>query len=415
MDWHSTATFPGESAGYSAARDQLLAAERDLRKRVESTQPALRIDFGQVIADMLGDLMTTVQPIEIKVFGDNPARLRELARRVAATVSTVKGTADVFDGTVMAGPSIRVEPDYGKLALMGLTPAGLHYQVQNAIEGNVLGTIPEKEQLTNIRTVYPGNRALGVNELKNLPIFLANGRLIPISSVANIFTDSGDAEVQRENLQAMSAITARLDNRDLGSVMGEIKGAIAKNIVLPQGYTLEYGGNYMEQQQSFRDLIEILAAAVLLVVCVTLFLFRDVAASLIILFISLFGIAGSGILLYLTGTALNVGSYTGIIMVVGVIGENAIFTFWQFKDGLRTMPVGDAVVFAIGARLRPKLMTATAAIAALLPLALGLGTGAKLHKPLAIAVTGGLLAALPMLLVVLPAVLKTAYGRRKAK
>ena len=213
----------------------------------------------------------------------------------------------------------------------------------------------------------------------------------------------------------MTAVTARLDNRDLGSAMAEIKQKLTQQVPLPPGYFIQYGGSYAEQQQSFQELLTILGTACLLVFAVALFLFRDLKAAGLILLISILGPAGGSLGLFLTNTPLNVGSYTGLIMVVGIIGENAIFTFQQFFEVLADgNPVEQAVGYAIAARLRPKLMTALSAIAALMPLALGIGAGAQLHQPLAIAVIGGLLLALPLLLVVLPSLLRLAYSGKKA-
>jgi multidrug efflux pump subunit AcrB len=135
--------------------------------------------------------------------------------------------------------------------------------------------------------------------------------------------------------------------------------------------------------------------------------------ALVILLVAVLGISGSYLALYLTHTPLNVGSYTGLIMIVGIIGENAIFTFLQFRDSLATQGVDDAVIYAISTRLRPKLMTALGAIIALLPLALGIGAGAQLHQPLAIAVIGGFVIALPLLLIVLPSLLRWMYRRQR--
>ncbi len=384
----------------------------DIRKKIESSQPALRVDFGQVIGDMLGDLMTSVQPISIKIFGNDINRLHALATQVADRIKKVDGTADVFDGIVIAGPSVSVEPDYSKLAQYGLTPAQLQTQVQTRLEGNVVGSIPEKEQLTDIRMVYPNSRIASVNDLQQMQIFLPSGKLNPIGQLAKISVNPGDAEINRENLQSMIEVTARLEGRDLGSVMKDIQETVGKDIVLPQGYHIGYGGAYADQQQSFRELLMILITSSLLVFTVILFLFRDFWVALTIVLLSVLGIAGSYAALYLTHTPLNVGSYTGLIMIVGIIGENAIFTFLQFRDVMEEKGVDEGVVYAVSHRLRPKLMTAIGAIIALMPLALGIGTGAQLHQPLAIAVIGGFMAALPILLVVLPSLLRLIFRKR---
>lgn len=386
----------------------------DIRQKIEATQPALRIDFGQVIGDMLGDLMSSVQPIEVKIYGDNAKKLQELSKQVSDIVTNVKGTADVFDGIVIAGPSVTIEPDFTKLAQFGITPANLQSQLQNSSEGNIVGNIFENEQVNTIRLLYPGSRKISIDDLSSLQIFLPNGKLVPINQLATVKINAGDAEIERQDLQTMGVITARLDNRDLGSVIKDIQKNIGSQISLPPGYHIEYGGAYAEQQQSFKELLMILIAASLLVFGVILFLFKEFKVALLILLISVLGISGSYLALYFTGTALNVGSYTGLIMIVGIIGENAIFTFLQFKESLLEKSVDDSIIYSISTRLRPKLMTAFGAIIALSPLALGIGTGAQLHQPLAIAVIGGFIVALPLLLMVLPTLLRILYRNYQA-
>ncbi|HEY0244954.1 MAG TPA: efflux RND transporter permease subunit [Mucilaginibacter sp.] len=381
----------------------------DIRHEIEATQPSLRVDFGQVITDMLGDLMESSQPIEVKVFGEDQQILQKLSKEVAAQVAAVKGTADVFDGIVIAGPSVSIVPDYTKLAQYNITPTNLQFQAQTALEGNIVGNLYEPQQLPNIRMVYPGNRSLSINGIKNLNVFLPSGKLMPINQLATVELRSGDAEINRQDLQSMGVITARLENSDLGSVIPAIQKNIAQNINIPQGYHIEYGGAYAEQQQSFKELLIILITASLLVFGVILFLFKQFRIALLILIIAVLGIAGSFLALFITHTPLNVGSYTGLIMIVGIIGENAIFTFLQFQESALEKSIDEAIIYSISTRLRPKLMTALGAIIALMPLALGIGAGAQLHQPLAIAVIGGFLVALPLLLIVLPSMLRVLY------
>ncbi len=379
---------------------------QDLRVHIEATQPALRIDFGQVIGDMLGDLMASVQPIEIKIFGNDRQKLEELATQAAGIVEQINGTADVFDGIIKAGPSISVEPDKVSLAQFGITPANFQNQIQTSLEGVVIGSVNELNQYTDIRMSYPGHNKLTVEELRNQGIFLSDGKLKPIGSLARVDIQPGEAEIERENLQSMGIVTGRLTTGDLGKVMNNIQREISK-INLPQGYHVAYGGAYAEQQQSFRELLIILITSCLLVFTVVLFLFRKINLALTVLFLAVLGITGSLVALYFTHTPLNVGSYTGLIMITGIIGENAIFTILQFRESLREGKAKEeAVIYSISARLRPNLMTAFGAIIALMPIALGIGAGAQLHQPLAIAVIGGFVCALPLLLLVLPTFLK---------
>ena len=211
----------------------------------------------------------------------------------------------------------------------------------------------------------------------------------------------------------MGVVTGRLENRDLGSTMKEIQQKVNSQVVLPQGYHIEYGGAYAEQQKSFHELLIILITASLLVFGVILFLFRDFFVAILILILAVLGITGSFLALYITNTPLNVGSYTGLIMIVGIIGENAIFTYLQFRESFKeNKNVDESIIYSISTRLRPKLMTALGAIIALMPLALGIGTGAQLHQPLAIAVIGGFIIALPLLLIVLPSMLRVLSKRK---
>ncbi|MBE0392407.1 efflux RND transporter permease subunit [Flavobacterium sp. PL002] len=378
----------------------------EIRLKVETSQPALRIDFGQVIGDMLGDLMSSVSPIEVKVFGNNQQELQKIAKQVAQIVEKTEGTADVFDGIVYAGPSISITPNYNQLSQYGITPANLQFQLQTLLEGNVIGSILELDKAVPIRMIYPNTQNRNLEEIRKIFIFLPNGKSIPITNLVTISISKGIAEIERENLQMMCVVTGRLDNKDLGTVMQNIKKEVSSKVTLPSGYYIDYAGTYKDQQQSFKELLLILMASCLLVFGVLLFLFRNLKVAFILLFISVLGIAGSYLLLFLTHTPLNVGSYTGLIMIVGIISENAIFTYLQFKETfISSKNKKQSLVYAISTRLRPKLMTALGAIIALLPLAIGIGTGSELHQPLAIAVIGGFLIAMPLLLIVLPSLL----------
>jgi CzcA family heavy metal efflux pump len=390
----------------SKSTDEVIA---EIRSKVESSQPALKVDFGQVIGDMLGDLMSSTQPIEVKIFGNDQLTLEALSRKVANVLRKINGTTDVFDGIVLSGPTVNVQPDFSALAQYGISPVSFQSQIQLALEGNVIGELYDQQQLSPIRIIYPGSRQFAIANIKELKIFLPSGKAIPIGNLAKVELRTGSAEVERENLQSIGVVTARLDNRDLGSVMKDVQQQVGAQIALPSGYHITYGGAYAEQQQSFKELLMILITSSLLVFSVILFLFKDFRIAFLILLIAVLGISGSYLALFITHTPLNVGSYTGLIMIVGIIGENAVFTFLQFKASLQDNDVDEAITYAISTRLRPKLMTAVGAIIALFPLALGIGAGAQLHQPLAIAVIGGFIIALPLLLIVLPSLIRKFY------
>ena len=373
-----------------------------LRHKIEPALPAMRIDFGQVIANLLGDLMSSAQPIEIKVFGDDPATIETLSKQIAEQVRQTKGTADAFDGLVITGPKVTISPNVPLLAQLGMNPSDFQFQLQTQIEGNVISTIIDKEQQLKVRIIYPNAQQTKVHSLENTNILLPSGALKPLKSVATIETGKGDAEINRENQKMMGVITGRLNNRDLGSTLNEIREKIKKHVSLPQGYHIEYAGSYSQQQRSFRELLLIFISGLMLVFVVILFLFRNIRSAILILVLTGLGVSGCLLALYITHTPLNVGSYTGIIMIAGIIGENAIFTYLQFYQARKSMSFDDSIIQTISSRLRPKLLTMCTAIVTIYPLALGIGTGAQVHQALAISVMGGLIFALPLLLIVLP-------------
>ncbi|HTN36955.1 MAG TPA: efflux RND transporter permease subunit [Arachidicoccus sp.] len=382
-----------------------------IRKKIEASGPALRVDFGQVIGDMLGDLMSSAQPVEVKIFGPDEIVIQKYAVQVAGILKAIPGTADVFDGITIAGPSLNIQPDFVKLAEYNISPDNFQFQLRTAMEGSQSGNVFDPAQMTPIRLISNAPFGSNISILKNMPIFLPGGQRKTLGEFARIAIVPGSAELKRQDLQNVGVVSSRLENRDLGSTLSEIKKDLNTKLHLPKGYYIEYGGAYAGQQQSFKELLMILLFSSLLVFSIILFLFRDIRVALIILLVAVMGIAGSYLLLFLTHTPLNVGSYTGLIMIVGIIGENAIFTYAQFQESLSVMTKEEALVYAISTRLRPKLMTALGAIIALLPLALGVGTGALLHQPLAISVIGGFLVALPLLLIVLPSLLNLIKPR----
>ncbi|MGI8583253.1 MAG: efflux RND transporter permease subunit [Chitinophagaceae bacterium] len=408
----------------------------DLRKKIQATVPVLDVGFGQRIADLLGDLMSTPQPIEIKIFGDNYKTLEELSLQAEHILENVKGLADINNGLVTAGPSLVFQPDQDKLSRYNISLTDFQTQLsaytggvslglnsntpepspaQAAMTGGIqIGQFQDGEQMRRILFRFANFADNDVEHLKRQLIFLPDGTTRPVSYFTGINIIPGEIEQRREDLKSTIVLTARLDNRDLGSAIKEIQTKLNEQLPLPQGFSLGYGGAYSEQQQSFKELLFILGMAILLVLGVLIFMFKEWLVSIVVLFVSVMGISGCILALFLTGIPLNVSSYTGIIMIVGIIAENAIFTVNQFKANFKESEnVDSAINYAIASRIRPKLMTAIGAILALMPLALGIGLGAQMQQPLAVAVIGGFISGLPLLLLVLPSLMRVVYRKKK--
>lgn len=406
----------------------------ELRATISRQVPAMTIDFGQRISDLLGDLMSTPKPIEIKLFGDDYATLQQLATKTEQIMKQVPGVVDIDNGMVPAGSSLVFIPHQDRLSQFGISLADFQQQLTaytggvpmcqpaNVIEpdpsqaamtgGLQIGSIQDGEQMRRILLRFISFSDNSPEKLKKQLIFLPDGTTRPVSFFADVQVVPGEIEQRREDLKSNITLTARLDNRDLGSAINELQQTFKQKLPLPNGYSIEYGGAYSEQQQSFKELMTILCLATLLVFAVLMFLFRRWMISLAVLFISVIGICGSLLALWLSGVPLNVSSYTGIIMIVGIIAENSIFTVHQYNMNRKAGgTVSESVNYAIALRVRPKLMTAIGAILALLPLALNLETGAQMQQPLAVAVIGGFLAALPLLLIVLPSLMMLIYRK----
>ena len=407
----------------------------ELRKEIEGSVTTMEeISFGQRISDLLGDLMSTPSPIQIKIYGNDYKLLKVYARQADSLLQQIPGIVDINNGLVTTGPSLIFTPDQEKLSLykislldfqtqltayMGGVPLGANANIpipspaQAAMTGGLqLGQLQDGEQMRRILLRFTDYKTNDLENIKHQLIFLPDGTTRPLSFFCDVTVIPGEIEYRREDLKSAVVLTTRLENRDLGGAIKDIQKKLSQYLPLPQGYSIAYGGAYAEQQQSFKELLMILILASLLVFGVLIFLFKEWLLSMLILFISVMGICGCILGLYICNIPLNVSSYTGIIMIVGIIAENAIFTANQFKANLKeTGDIDTSINYAIALRIRPKLMTALGAILALMPLALGIGLGAQMQQPLAVAVIGGFTAGLPLLLLVFPSLLRLIYRK----
>lgn len=407
----------------------------DLRHSLSQAVPVVTIDFGQRISDLLGDLMSTPKPIEIKIFGNDYTTLQQIAAQAESVMKTIPGIVDIDNGLVPAGASLVFIPNQERLSQFGIPLTDFQEQLsayiggvplclfsdmiepnpaQAAMTGGLqIGSIQDGEQMRRILLRFTDFADNSPEELEKQLIFLPDGSTRPLSFFCRVEVIPGEIEERWEDLKSNITLTARLENYDLGSAVRDLKQAFNQQLSLPGGYSISYGGAYSEQQQSFRELLLILCLATLSVFCVLMFLFREWMISFAVLFVSLSGTCGCLMALWITGIPLNVSSYTGIIMIVGIIAENSIFTVHQYRMNRKNGGnVPESVDYAIALRIRPKLMTAIGAILALMPLALGFGMGAQMQQPLAVAVIGGFIAALPLLLVILPCLMMFIYKKQ---
>ncbi len=377
----------------------------DLRGTIEKTQPALKVEFGQLVEDVIGDLTTTPQPIEIRIFDEDRALAQQKAREIAAVLNQVRGVVDVKDGVVVSGPNVSITPRPGA-ARSGKSAEDLAQDVAPAIGGTEAGSIARGARAWTIRFVMARPPGLsGAEVVSQVAIPVGSGR-VRVGEVASIETNPGETEIQRDNLRSMVAPTARLSGRDLGSAMAEIQKRVHERVVMPPEAKLQYAGMWAEQQSSFRGLAGVLLGAVALVTAILLFSFRSWRQSVAVLLVVASSLVGVFAALHVGGATFNISSFVGAIMMVGIVSENAYFLVAAHRLALgRGASAVEAAREAATRRARPVLMTTFAGVAALAPLALGVGAGSALLKPLAIAVVGGFVTSALLLLVVLPSLL----------
>ena len=387
----------------------------DIRQQVQANVPGLEIETAQLMEDAIGDLTAVPQPIEIKLFGADPAAVRQAAQQIAPAIGKIRGVVEVVDGLRPTGDAIVFKVDEAAAELEGLDPAAISAQIQNVIEGSVATQVQLGQTQVGIRVWAPASLRERVEQLSELRLRASDGHPVALSRVATVAVQGGLQQITRENLQPFVGVTARLENRDMGSAMAEVKRTVA-GLSLPASVRYEYGGLYAQQQQSFTDLAVVFASALLLVTALLLFLFERVAVVASIVAVDLLAAASVFVGLWVTGTELNISALMGLTMIVGIVTELAIFYFAEIDLAVLAPEAGPrrhTLLEAGHARLRPILMSAVIAILALSPLALGLGEGAGMQKPLAIAIISGLIAGAPLVLLVLPAAFLLFDGRSR--
>jgi len=379
----------------------------EVRGKIKTQEPALDVEFIQVLQDMIGDLTSAPEPIQIKLFSQDPALLEDWAPKVADRISKVEGVVDVLNGidNTISGPAVTFQVNPSVAARAGFTPEEVATDAAAILEGEPAPTpVVNNDRAYTLRVRFPRSARASLEAMRDTLLTSSSGKTATLGTLASIAKIPGQTEIRRENLQRDVAVTARLEGRDLGSGVNEVR-KVVDALHLPSSIRVEYGGTYQEQQKSFQDLILVLILAIVLVFIVLLFEFRTFAAPIAILASALLSTSGVFIALLITRTTFNISSFMGMIMVVGIVAKNGILLLdADQKFRAAGLSSEDAMMQASRRRLRPIVMTALAAIAGMLPLAFAIGAGSQMLQPLAIAVIGGILISMVLSLIITPAV-----------
>ena len=379
----------------------------DVRSEIEQTEPAAKVEFVQVLQDMIGDLTSQPEPIVIKLFSQDPKLLANTAPRVAEAIQKVHGVVDVLDGieNTISGPATTFQINPAVAARAGFTPEEVAVDASAILEGEPAATpVVVNDRAYTIRVRFPEQVRSTLDRMSSTLLTSATGRTATLGSLATVSSDPGQTEIRRENLQRLVEVTGRFEGVDLGSGIASVKKAV-NDLHLPSSIRVEYGGTYAEQMKSFRDLLMVLLLALVLLFAVLLFEFRTFSAPTAILASALLSTFGGLLALLITRTTFNVASFMGMIMVIGIVAKNGILLL-DAEHRFRALGFSakDSMIQAGRRRLRPIAMTALATVAGMLPLAFAIGKGSQMLKPLAITVVGGILSSMVLSLIFTPAI-----------
>ncbi len=386
----------------SGSRRNIEEVMSEIRQKVQAQVPGLDIETAQLMEDLIGDLTAVPEPIEVKLFGYDPKVLAASAVKVGDAIGKIPGVVEVVDGQRVAGDTIRIHVDPGLAAQQGLDPQAVSDQLSALIGGTQATQVRLGEQLVQVRVRGPADLRQRADMLSNLPLTAPDGHALRVGQIASVDIVAGQVQLTREDLAPFVAVTARLEGRDLGSGMQAVRATVA-GLHLPASVRVDYGGLYAEQQKSFTDLALVFTAALLLSALLLTVLFERFTWTLATLATVLLSVAAVLAGLWVTGIELDISALMGLTMVVGMVTELAIFYLAEIEaEGPLTR---QSLLEAGKKRLRPILMSALIAILTLSPLALGLSRGSGLQQPLATAIIFGLTAAVPLLLLFLPAMI----------
>jgi CzcA family heavy metal efflux pump len=398
----------------SGNRDPIETVMEEIRSKIEAKVPGVEVELAQLMEDLIGDLTAVPQPVQIKIYSDDQQTLYMTAQNVAARIAKIPGIVDVENGINPAGDALDLRIRSAAAAAEGMDAQSIAQSVADMVDGSVATQFQHGPKTIGVRVRIAGAMQLTDTQLAQLKIRAPDGHLFTLKRVADRVAVTGQPEIGRDNLKRMIAVTARIDGRDLGSTISDVRNVLDKPGLLPHGVYYELGGLYKQQQIAFTGLLIVFGAAVALVFGLLLFLYERLRIAIAVLAMPLLGSGAVFIGLWVTGIELNISAMMGMTMIIGIVTEVAIFYVSEFRALVRVgLPVERALVEAGRNRLRPIAMTTIAAILALLPLAFALGQGAAMQQPLAIAIISGLIVQLPLVLLLLPALLKLLLSRQQ--
>ena len=390
----------------------IFAVMDEVRGKILVAVPRLHIEFVQILSDVINDLAGAAKPVEIKLLGERLDTLEAYARRLVPDLKQIAGLEDLYDGVSEPSAELLMRVRQAEADRIGMTPADVGTTVSAALLGVNAGEVRSEDRPVAVRVRAPDSVRFDPLRLRSLPVQGAGARRVtPLGSLATFTATESRMSLDRENQQQMITLTAGVSGRSLGGVMGDVQGVLAAHAP-PAGVRMVLGGQHASQQEAFRALLLVLGLAVASVCAVMVVQFESFVEPLVVLLVAPLSFVGALALLLASGAALNVSSFMGLILLVGLIVKNGIILldFTRLRMRAEGVPLEVAIREAARVRLRPILMTTLCTLFGLLPLALGIGAGSELQRPLALAVIGGLTLSTPITLFAVPILLVAIRG-----
>ena len=405
-------TFSG-STGVNIGQLKVELIDREKRKRTtEEVVEALRHQLAKVpgITTLTIKAVSGMEegegeaPIQIQITGENLAELHKLAQRVKQKTEETTGTVDVDLDWRMGKPELVVEPDREKMAKLGITVAQMAQILRSSFEGEVTGTYSDGGEEYDIRVRLDLKDRANPADVGKIILTTSQDKLIPLSEVAQISRVAGPTRIARKNYQRMIKVSSFIGRGSLGKVVQEIKRSI-KDISLPAGYNIHYGGEVEWMEESFRDLFIALILAVVLTYLILAGILESFLQPFIIMLTLPLALIGIFWTLFLTGKTISILTLMAMVMLVGLVVNNAILLLDYIKV-LRSSGKGrdEAILEACPIRLRPIVMANLSTIIAMIPLALGFGFAGAMRSPMALVIIGGIIASGGLALLIIPVV-----------
>jgi multidrug efflux pump subunit AcrB len=393
----------------ASKRPPIWSVMDDLTNQITAQVPGINLDPHELIDDMIGDMVGRPEPIVVSLSAKDPAVLSDAATKVADAISKVPGIepSSVNNGVVPAGDALEIEVDPAAAAMEGLTATDVANQVNQYLYGSVVTQYLGTVQDVGVRLwLDPPQAKIYRDQLGDLPIRSASGKVLSLGTVAKVNFVAGQPELTRDNLAQVVPVTAEISGgHDLGSTAAAVQKVLAKPGVLPQGVYYSMGGQYLQQQEATHGMVRVFGAALVAELILLLFLYESFWLPVIIIASSLISTGAVFIGLWVTGVELNITAMMGMVMIIGISTEMAIFLISEYQELARTLPPRQALHEAALNRLRPIAMSTLAMILALVPLGVAIsGSGDQMLQPLAIAIIAGALVQLPLVLLAMPVV-----------